>query len=235
VPDEKQVLLRHLKRQLGNKLFDGQSRVYTIVGVNRSTQPATVTIRPGVTDPADTDGDVAGVPFLGSYIPVINDLVQVINSNGSPYVVGAVDPIGAGRRIARNKTTTGAGAFNDTADHIVLSTTAMLLSGHIYEIGAQWRGILFGTASTTIVVAKIQSVSPAAVATQLQDANIFGASTNVHEHNQLYGELDSTGLDCTSAWTFNFIITRALGASTYTVSATSTSPIRIWVDDCGRP
>jgi hypothetical protein len=234
VPDERQVLLRHLRREMGNRLFDGQSRVYTVVGIDRSTQPATVTLRPGVTDPADTEGDVAGVGFLGGYIPVLADIVQVINSNGSPYVIGSVDPNGAGARIARQKITTSTGTFNDTADHTVVSTTALLLPGHLYEVGCRWRGIVFGTAGTTICVAKLVSVSPLAVQATISDSNIFGGSVNAHEAGDLTAEFDSTGQDCTSAWTFTFLITRAIGASTYSVSATTASPARVWVDDLGR-
>lgn len=234
MPDERQVLLQNLHRKFGNRLFSGQARVYTVVGIVR-TPPATVTLRPAVTDPADTEGDVAEVGFLSSYIPELNDLVQVINSNGSPYVIGGIDPIGQGRRIAKTLSTSVAGAFNDTVEHVLLSTTAMLLPGHVYEIGARWRGVSFSVAGTTIVVPALNTISPAAVTTLVADQNMFGGSTNVHEANNITAELDTTGLDCTSAWTFQFTMKRVLGASTFTVSATTTSPMRLWVDDLGRP
>jgi hypothetical protein len=111
--DERVVLLQLLQTMFGNPQQVAIGDVGQVISIQAGSPKITLTIRPAVSDVTDATYDIAGVGFLASYVPVVNDIVQFIRVGGSPYVVGAIN----GDFTQRGKTSftlTAANGVNST-------------------------------------------------------------------------------------------------------------------------
>lgn len=170
------------------------------------------------------DGDTASIgaiSMIGS--PVVSSRVYVITiPPAANYVVGSVSTFYPGQRIATTTRTANSGTF--TAETVIDSVTASLITGKTYKV--VFYGRFFKDVADGIIRARIREDSISG--TELAITQLYSA-TVINQSFPIYIEVLYTAV-ATGDKTFVATGARQTGTGNVTAQASATAPTYLYVE-----